>query len=284
MSSTRKLTIEKVREGRRSRQEDVLAAEEPLEIQLNWKDGGARMTRSLSVTMRTPGHDFELAAGFLVTEGVLRERDELAQIRYCAATGAKKAQEKNIVKALLKPGHAVDMDRLQRNFYATSSCGVCGKSSLEAVKTLACPVLSPDRPRLSPKVLQSLPERIRSEQAVFLQTGGLHAAALFDAEGSLLDLCEDVGRHNAVDKLVGRQFLDGHLPLANRVLLVSGRASFEVIQKAWMAGLAFVAAVGAPSSLAVDLARESGMTLVGFLKPHSFNVYSGGGRIAKEEA
>jgi FdhD protein len=267
-----------IRDGaavRRTRR-DTLATEEPLEIRVA-RHGGA--AGRVSVTMRTPGSDFELAAGFLFTEGVLRAADEVAAIRYCVDADLDGPQQYNVVSVQLAPGAAFDPELLRRSFYTTSSCGVCGKASIEAVRGQACPVAAPG-PVVSAATLLALPARLRAAQAVFERTGGLHAAALFSAEGELLRAREDVGRHNAVDKLVGAGLLAGELPFSDRVLLVSGRLSFELVQKAARAGVAVLAGVSAPSSLAVELAAETGMTLVGFLRESRFNVYAGGERIA----
>ncbi|MCM2579921.1 formate dehydrogenase accessory sulfurtransferase FdhD [Streptomyces meridianus] len=251
---------------------DTLVAEEPLEIRLNGKP--------LAVTMRTPGDDFALAAGFLVSEGVLGRAEELANIVYCAGATSDGANTYNVVDVRTAPGVEMPDITLERNVYTTSSCGLCGKASLDAVRTTARWPVADDPPvRLSPALLSALPDRLREAQRVFERTGGLHAAGLFSAEGELLDLREDVGRHNAVDKVVGRALQADDLPLSRSVLLVSGRASFELAQKAVMAGIPVLAAVSAPSSLAVDLAAEAGLTLVGFLRGSSMNVYAGEERI-----
>ncbi|HEX2189440.1 MAG TPA: formate dehydrogenase accessory sulfurtransferase FdhD [Longimicrobiaceae bacterium] len=260
--------------ARRARR-DALATEEPLELRV--APAGAPPQR-VAVTMRTPGSDFELAAGFLFTEGVLRDGSDVAAIRYCVDAEADGAQQYNVVSVHLAPGAPFDPDSLRRNFYTTSSCGVCGKASIEAVRGGGCPVAGPG-PAVSAATLLALPARLREAQAVFERTGGLHAAALFTPGGELLRAREDVGRHNAVDKLVGAALLAGELPLSDRVLLVSGRLSFELGQKAARAGVAVLAGVSAPSSLAVELAEEAGTTLVGFLREGRFNVYAGGERI-----
>lgn len=231
--------------------------------------------------MRTPGDDFALAIGFLVSEGVVAAADEVASVVYCAGATADGANTYNVVDVALAPGVPLPDITLERNVYTSSSCGLCGKASLDAVRTATrLPIAEPDGAWLTPELLATLPERLRAAQAVFERTGGLHAAALFTAEGELLDVREDVGRHNAVDKLVGKALREGRLPLADRILMVSGRASFELAQKAVMAGIPVLAAVSAPSSLAVDLAAESGLTLVGFLRGSSMNVYAGEARIA----
>lgn len=246
-------------------QQDSLAAEEPLEIRV----GGAPLT----VTMRTPGNDRELAAGFLLTEGIIDTPDQLAGIRTATPDSAEKS---NVVEAILND-HEFDPKDLQRNFFAASSCGICGKASIQAIRNRG--LRSPNRDfRIAPEVLCRLPEVLRTEQAVFDRTGGLHAAALFDAKGSLLVLREDIGRHNAVDKLVGWALLEGRVPLSTYVLLVSGRGGFEIAQKALAAGVPVLASVSAPSGLAVKLARELGLTVVGFLRGKRFVVYSEGFR------
>lgn len=240
--------------------------------------------------MRTPGDDFALAAGFLVSEGVLGAADELQNIVYCAGATVDGSNTYNIVDVRTAPGVVIPDITLERNVYTTSSCGLCGKASLDAVRTTARwsidDTAGDTAPpvRLEPELLASLPDRLRAAQRVFDRTGGLHAAALFTEDGELVDIREDVGRHNAVDKLVGRALQNGSLPLSRTVLLVSGRASFELAQKAVMAGIPFLAAVSAPSSLAVDLAAESNLTLVGFLRGTSMNVYAGEHRIALRAA
>jgi len=261
--------------GRLVQEGDRLAAEEPLEIRVE-RTGHA--PTSLAVTMRTPGNDFELAAGFLLTEGIVSRKRDLARIEYC--TDASVPQEYNIVSAVLRPDVEFNADRLSRHFYMSSSCGVCGKTSLEAVRVAARHPVPKDTPLAAAETIAAIPERLRTGQTLFTQTGGLHAAGLFDAAGRRGSVREDVGRHNAVDKVVGEQFLADHVPLSDRILTVSGRASFEIIQKAAVAGVPFVVAVGAPSSLAVTLANEFDMTLVGFARGERFNVYAGRHRIA----
>ncbi len=255
---------------------DELATEEPLEVRVAYFQAGVERRRSVAVTMRTPGNDFELAAGFLYSEGVISGPEAIDHIAYC--TDVEGPQMYNVVTVHLRPGVSFDPERLSRNVYTTSSCGVCGKTSLELVRTV-CPNHPVGNFRLRPEVLRQLPEALAKAQPVFARTGGLHASALFDADGKLLLAREDVGRHNAMDKLIGALLLAGKLPAANTVVLVSGRASFELVQKAVMAGIPVLAAVGAPSSLAVELAREFGLTLIGFLRGDRFNVYSGAWRI-----
>ncbi|AZM58960.1 MULTISPECIES: formate dehydrogenase accessory sulfurtransferase FdhD [unclassified Streptomyces] len=270
---TERRKVLRIRDGAVSSRPDTLVAEEPLEIRLNG--------RPLAITMRTPGDDFALAAGFLVSEGVLADASDLRNIVYCAGATVDGSNTYNVVDVQTAPGVAVPDITLERNVYTTSSCGLCGKASLDAVRTTTRhPVADTPPLALEPELLASLPDRLRAAQRVFDRTGGLHAAALFDERGELLDVREDVGRHNAVDKLVGRALQSGGLPLSRTVLLVSGRASFELAQKAVMAGIPVLAAVSAPSSLAVDLAAETGLTLVGFLRGSSMNVYAGEHRIA----
>ena len=232
---------------------------------------------SLSVTMRTPGNDFELAAGFLLTEGIIQGRKDIEQIAYCVDPDVE--QEFNIVSVSLRPGTSFDAALVERHFYTTSSCGVCGKATIEAVRVRHIPKIPTDSPRVSHRVIGRLGNELRESQHIFARTGSLHAAGLFDAEGMLLSVREDVGRHNAVDKVIGQQLLANRLPLSATVLMVSGRASFEILQKAAVAGVPFVVAVGAPSNLAVDVAKEFGMTLVGFAHGDSFNIYAGGHRL-----
>ena len=261
---------------------DVLAIEEPLEIRLGFPDG---THKAISITMRTPGDDTELAAGFLFTEGIVTSPDQIKQIRHCGlkidkANGTldrAAALNSNTIRVELNDGVDVDLKRLERHFYTSSSCGVCGKSSIEALRTGAKKVKS--GLTISTEFINRLPSVLRASQNVFDQTGGLHASALFTADGTLDIIHEDVGRHNALDKVIGAKFLTGETPLADRILLVSGRVSFELVQKALMTGIPILAAVGAPSSLAVELASEFGMTLVGFVRDGRFNIYCGAERI-----
>ncbi|MFF8281756.1 formate dehydrogenase accessory sulfurtransferase FdhD [Streptomyces albus] len=269
---TERRPVIRIRDGAMSSRPDTLVAEEPLEIRLNGKP--------LTVTMRTPGDDFALAAGFLVSEGVIGSAEELATIVYCGGARDEGGNTYNVVDVRLAPGVPVPDVSLERNVYTTSSCGLCGKASLDAVRTTARWRLDAGRPReVTTNLLSALPGRLRAAQRVFDRTGGLHAAGLFSPEGELLDVREDVGRHNAVDKLVGNAVRAGGLPLRDALLMVSGRASFELVQKAVMAGVPLLAAVSAPSSLAVDLAEEAGLTLVGFLRGASMNIYTGAHRL-----
>ncbi len=270
--------LEHTEDGAR-RRDDLVAVEEPLEIRVVVERDGRRERHPVAITMRTPGHDFELAAGFLLSESVLAGPASLWRIAYCPSP-ERPESEGNIVEVHLAPGVAFDEGKSSRQVYTTSSCGVCGRGSLELLWTAR-----PERPRgvasWDAAVLRSLPERLEGAQRVFGETGGLHAAALCTAEGDIELLREDVGRHNAVDKVVGRLLLADRLPAADRLLLVSGRASFELVQKAIMAGIPALAAVGAPSSLAVSAAAEFGLTLIGFLDRRRFNVYAGSERIGR---
>jgi FdhD protein len=257
---------------------DLVATEEPFEIRLGYsRKDGSRAEEPVSVTMRTPGHDEDLAVGFLFTEGIIRARGDVDSV---VARGQRGADGLiNVVRVELAPGVPVDFKRLERNFYMTSSCGVCGKASIDAVAVQGQYDVGAVDFRMKGAALGRLPEALKTQQAVFEQTGGLHASGLFDADGAIVGLREDVGRHNALDKIIGHALLRGELPLHKNGVIVSGRASFELMQKAKMAGCPLVAAVGAPSSLAVQLAREFGITLVGFLKHDRFNVYSRPDRI-----
>lgn len=258
---------------------DTLAVEEPLEIRLGFSENGKREHRAVSITMRTPNEDFALAAGFLFTEGILQSKNQIAAIKHCG----KFPNNRNTVRVDLKPETKIDFARLERNFYTTSSCGVCGKTSLEALTvTGASKINRPDFPKITGKTICGLPDKLRGAQTIFDLTGGLHAAALFDAMGNLLDLKEDVGRHNAVDKIIGAQFLEDNLPLDDKILFLSGRASFELLQKAVMAQVPVVCAVGAPSSLAVEAARNFNVTLLGFVRDEKFNVYNGIERLTNQ--
>jgi FdhD protein len=249
---------------------DTLVAEEPLEVRV----GGV----PVSVTMRTPGNDFELAAGFVLTEGLVARPDELMAMRYCTP----EPQQYNVLDVELAPGVAPVDSSAARNFFTSSSCGLCGKASIDAVRTRSPYSVADDPLRLSPATLASLPLRLRDAQRLFDTTGGLHAAGLFDASGELICVREDVGRHNAFDKVIGWAALEGRLPLTSHVILASGRAGFELVQKALMAGIPALAAVSAPSNLAVELADEAGMTLVGFLRGETMNVYAGSERVTPD--
>ena len=252
---------------------DTIAIEEPLEIRL------VNPQQTIAITMRTPGADFDLVAGFLYSEGILRQREDLRQISYCVAPQVDGEQRFNIVNIQLREGIVPNLPALERHFFTTSACGVCGKTSIDALK-MQVPKVILQHDSVNTEVLYSLSDRLRSAQKIFASTGGLHAAALFDFQGQLLKLREDVGRHNALDKLIGSAFLADELPLTHRIVMVSGRASFEILQKCIMARIPIVCAVSAPSSLAVSLAEEFGVTLVGFLRDQRFNVYTDWKRIA----
>ena len=280
--SSLEIQVEKVRavgaELRRAACADQVAAEEPLEIRVGFQAPSGYTAKSVSITMRTPGHDEELAAGFLFTEGIVTRHADIVDISRCGPP-APDSGNVNVVRVDLNDAVQVDLDRLQRNFYTTSSCGVCGKSSLDALHATRAEPVRGDGFRVSQPILSELPHKLRARQRTFDDTGGLHAAAAFDSQGEIRITREDVGRHNAVDKVVGALLLDGKLPARDCGLLVSGRASFELVQKALIAGMPILTAVSAPSSLAVRLAKEFDVTLVGFLRGDTFNVYTGGERI-----
>ena len=269
--SKTKNVVTTVTKGESRERRDTLATEEPLELRL--LSGAER--RTVAVTMRTPGNDFELAAGFLFGEGVI-SREDILRISYCV--DAPSEQRYNIVNVTLR-GEMPELRGLERHFTTTSACGVCGKASLEALEIRGCAAL-PVTFAVSPDIITSLPDKLRLEQGLFEATGGLHAAALFSKEGELITLREDVGRHNALDKLIGWALLEGLLPLKEHIVLLSGRASFELLQKSLSAGLGVVCAVSAPSSLAVSVAKNFGITLVGFLRGERFNIYAGEARVA----
>ncbi len=266
--------------------EDTLAVEEPLEIRLGFGPITSRTRQTISLTMRTPGCDRDLAVGFLYTEGIIEELEEILEVRFPEArpqeSSAVPRLHHNVVSVELQPRVEPDLGRLQRHFYTTSSCGVCGKTSLEALEVALDRPPVADRFQVDPSVLIQLPDTLRASQELFGRTGGLHAAALFSRDGTLLCLREDVGRHNALDKLIGAQLLERNLPLSDRILLLSGRASFELLQKAFVASAAVVAAVGAPSSLAVELADRFGVTLVGWLRGGRFSIYTHPERVRTE--
>ncbi len=262
--------IKKVKEQSVDAVDDVLAIEEPVEIKLSYSVNGNYTIKNISITMRTPGNDAELAIGFLFTEGIISSNSD---VKSCISL------DENQVLVTLNEGVDFDMSKLERNFYTTSSCGVCGKASIDAVKTVCRLGVESGSLQVNCTVIKSLPSKLGDNQSLFTQTGGIHASALFSAEGELLLTKEDVGRHNALDKLIGAALAKGMLPLGQYVLLLSGRASFELIQKAAMAGIKMVAAVGAPSSLAVQTAKEFDMTLIGFLRAERFNIYCGDNRI-----
>jgi FdhD protein len=268
--------ISRWREDGWHEERDTLAAEEPLEVRLAWRKDGEPQRKSIAITMRTPGNDFELALGFLFGESIVRSAADIVDISYCP--NEIDPQEFNTLVATLRPGLVFDLGRLERNFFTTSSCGVCGKATLEALEIQGCDALDGGF-GVDGSMLTRLPDELRKAQPVFETTGGLHAAALFSANGQLIDLKEDVGRHNALDKLIGAQLLAGRSDLSDAVLMLSGRAGFELLQKALVARIPVVAAVGAPSTLAVQLADTFNITLAGFVRESGFNVYTGRERI-----
>jgi FdhD protein len=270
--------IKKVSRDGANDADDILAAEEPLEIRMLFGPATKREQKNVSVTMRTPGNDFELATGFLFTEGIINSADSIKQISYQPDSFAIESSA-NIVLVELKEDIVFDTGKLQRNFYTTSSCGVCGKASIDSVRTTGEIKSTEDALKVSPEIILFLPDLLRKEQEIFDSTGGLHASALFGIKGNFIMLREDVGRHNALDKLIGSALEQNMIPLMNHILLLSGRASFELIQKAAMAGLKIVCAVGAPSSLALETAKEFGITLIGFLRENKFNIYANAQRI-----
>ena len=272
--SKTKMRVRVVEDGRMRVRPDALATEEPMEIRL--VSGETRKT--VAVTMRTPGADFELEAGFLYGEGIISSRDDVVKMSYCVSADVGVEQRYNIVNVRLRGGREYDLRPLERHFFTSSACGVCGKESLDQLEIKGCSALPPG-PEVAAQTVYALPEKLREAQGLFEATGGLHAAALFDAEGNLVALREDVGRHNATDKLLGWALLEGRLPLSEHVVLVSGRSSYEILQKCLNAGVPVVCAISAPSSLAVDVAKRFGMTLVGFLRGERVNVYCGFDRI-----
>ncbi len=273
-------TIHKLRDGALSYdQPDLLAVEEPLEIRIGYGPENDRSQKSISVTMRTPGHDHELALGFLFSEGIIHHFQDVEGIRHCEDVG--KEETGNIVRVELKPDLSVDFKKIERHFYTTSSCGVCGKSSLDAISVACSPIDS--TLSIPSDLINAAPKKLSEAQAVFAHTGGIHATGLFDDKGQLLMLREDVGRHNAFDKVIGGCLMKNMLPLNNHFAVVSGRASFELVQKAVMAQAPIMVAVGAPSSLAVDLADKFKQTLIGFAKNDRFNIYCGDQRIESKQ-
>ena len=277
-ASSQQIDISKVSGTRQRRREDFVALEEPLEIQLSSSTAIGAAAKSISITMRTPGHDADLALGFLCSEGIISDYSQIAETRH-SGPDADGAGLRNTLRVELTPEVEVDLERLQRHFYTTSSCGVCGKTSIDALRVSGCESLQDTGATYSRKLILTLPDKLLLKQQLFSKTGGLHAAAVFDEQGEIHIVREDVGRHNAVDKVVGALLRESLLPANNFGLLVSGRASFELMQKALVAGLPTLVAVSAPSSLAVSLAKEFGMTLLGFVRGDRFNIYSGERRI-----
>jgi FdhD protein len=276
--SSRKIEISRVDIAKGIVVPDVVAVEEPLEIQVASSTAGGAAAKSVSITMRTPGNDPELALGFLFTEGIIRSMDQVVSVSH-RGEPAPDSGAQNIVRVEIAPDVDLNLDRLERHFYTTSSCGVCGKASLDALRLTGLESLEEHDFAVSPETLLALPAAVRERQPIFAETGGLHAAALFGPDGEIGLVREDVGRHNATDKVIGALLEQGELPAHSMGLFVSGRASFELMQKSLVAGIPFLAAVGAPSSLAVDSAKEFGMTLVGFLRDDNFNIYAGAERI-----
>lgn len=266
------ISIQKINGVNMTEALDKVAVEEPLEIQLEYSTPNGRMLKNIAVTMRTPGNDKELAAGFLFTEGVIKNKESIREIR-------QPKGDENTVLVTLKENIQPVLSNVARNFYSTSSCGVCGKASIEAIRIISAYAESKDNISINSSLLYSLQDHLKKQQQVFEETGGIHASALFDLNGNFIMLREDVGRHNALDKIIGAALMHDQLPLSNCILFLSGRASFELLQKATMAGIKVIAAVGAPSSLAVEMAKEQGITLIGFLKSNKFNIYSGEQRI-----
>ncbi len=276
-SSVQNIHVTKINQEGVLTKPDLLAVEEPLEIRLGFGIASEREQKSLSVTMRTPGYDFELALGFLLTEGIISSGEQVESIKYCSTV--KPEEVENVVRVELKPEVKLDFKKFQRHFYTSSSCGVCGKSSIDAIKVNGKAIDSDWA--IPSSIIYSLPDKLRKAQHVFEHTGGLHASALFNQTGELIILREDVGRHNALDKVIGAMVLKKEVPLSTYLLMVSGRTSFELVQKAAVAGIPILAAVGAPSSLAVELAKETGMTLLGFVREEGFNIYCGEQRIIR---
>ena len=266
------ISIHKINAGQINETDDKVAVEEPLQIELEYSTASGRMQKNIAVTMRTPGNDEELAAGFLFTEGIIKNATAISEIKRSHA-------DENIVQVILKEGIIPLLGNAARNFYTTSSCGICGKASIEAINTVSVFTAEKDSININAAILYNLQDKIKEQQHVFEDTGGIHASALFDCNGNFILLREDVGRHNALDKVIGAALMKLELPLNKHLLFLSGRASFELVQKAVMAGIKMIAAVGAPSSLAVEMAKENGITLIGFLKSNRFNIYSGEQRI-----
>jgi len=279
-ASSNAVEITKMRAGVAEALDDSVAVEEPLEIRLGYSTPDGRATRSISITMRTPGNDKELAAGFLYTEAIIKQAADVASIETCGPP-APDSGNHNVIRVDLAADVEVDLGRLQRHFYTTSSCGVCGKTSLDALRVGGATPLDAGAQTFSRDVLTRVPEALREAQHTFDKTGGLHAAAAFNSTGDLICVMEDVGRHNAVDKVVGSLLLNNGLPASGLGLMVSGRASFELLQKTLVAGMPLLAAVSAPSSLAVQLAQEFNLSLIGFLRGDTFNIYAGAERITE---
>lgn len=267
------IQVHKISAGKIHEAADKVAVEEPLQIQLEYSTATGKMLKNIAVTMRTPGSDEELAAGFLFTEGVIKSNEDISEIKHAHA-------DENLVQVILKENIVPAIADAARNFYTTSSCGICGKASINSINTISQYGAVKNNSLINASVFYALQTALKKQQKIFEDTGGIHASALFDVQGKFMMLREDVGRHNALDKMIGTALLNGELPLNNAILLLSGRASFELVQKAVMAGIMIIASVGAPSSLAVEMANEAGVTLIGFLKEDRFNIYSGKQRMA----
>lgn len=277
MSEVSRIDITEVTDSARSPKDDLLVVEEPMEIRLFDELDGEARERSIAVTMRTPGQDLELALGFLFTEGIVTTYDDVAQIRHCE--DETEDNPENIVKVYLQKGKNFDLEKLQRNFYTASSCGVCGKNSIDAIFNQDCRIVEANTPLIDSALIRRIPDQIRQKQLVFKHTGGLHGAAILSEDGKVKVLREDIGRHNAVDKVIGYSLFKYEVPLGNSMLYVSGRAGFELVQKAAAGGIPIMIAVGAPSTLAVETARTFNITLIGFASKNRFNIYSGAQRI-----
>lgn len=253
--------------------QDLVVTEEPLEIRIGFGPETDRQEKRIAVTMRTPGHDHELAVGFLFSEGIIRTKNDILSVRHCQTVKSEE-ERGNVIRVEIHPETEINLSNADRNFYMTSSCGVCGKSSLEAIE-VHCPVpILPERPEIPTDLILGLPDKLNEHQVNFTYTGGLHAAGLFDREGNLICIREDVGRHNALDKITGTGLMEGLIPFHNHIILLSGRVGFEMVQKSVMTGTGILAAIGAPSSLAIELARKYHLTLIGFLRKNRFNMYS----------
>ncbi|HHH49896.1 MAG TPA: formate dehydrogenase accessory sulfurtransferase FdhD [Saprospiraceae bacterium] len=275
--ATDKISILKINRDQTSRQLDFLAVEEPLEIRLAYGAGHHRKQKSISITMRSPGDDKDLAIGFLFTEGIIRSFEQIKNIHHLPCFNQQ--TKGNIILIELDDNIEINLQKLERHFYTSSSCGVCGKSSIEAIYQSGATNIPNNNIYIDAKLIHQLPDKIRTQQAVFDNTGGLHAAGLFDNNGNLVLIREDVGRHNAVDKLIGAALQEKSIPLHQNILMLSGRVSFELVQKALMAGIPILVAVGAPSTLAIQLAQKSGMTIIAFVRNGKFNIYSGEERV-----
>jgi FdhD protein len=266
------IQIHKINSGAINETTDKIAVEQPLQIQLEYSTSTGKMLKDIAVTMRTPGNDYELAAGFLFTEGIIKSNEQISTIKNAHA-------DENLIQIILKENVTPAIGNAARNFYTTSSCGICGKASIDAIQTVTQYGNVKNDSIVAATVFYALQNELKKQQKVFEDTGGIHASALFDVDGKFIMLREDVGRHNALDKIIGAAMLANQLPLNNCILLLSGRASFELLQKAVMAGIKIIASVGAPSSLAVEMSNENDVTLIGFLKEDRFNIYNGKERV-----